>query len=102
MVRKMGTTTTRGAVGSHLPALREKTLLNPRRAPSRHRKYYSDQQLEDDLTEPGGSGIKRHRQRNGRGIRNSASGRSGISPGVGSVCDFPMKSYSTIDIITRI
>jgi hypothetical protein len=64
MVREIGTTTTRGAVGPHLPALREKTLFGPRSAPSRHRKHYLDQQLGYDLAEPADSGIKRRRQGN--------------------------------------
>jgi hypothetical protein len=33
MVRKMGTTTTRGAIGTHLPAGRGKTLFSARSAP---------------------------------------------------------------------
>ena len=33
MNREIGSTTTRGGVGSHLPALREKTLFSARSAP---------------------------------------------------------------------
>src|SRR5438132_14231313 len=102
MLREIAGTTTRGAVGPHLPALRDKTLFSARSAPSRHRKDVVDQQLGYDLAEPGGSGIKRRRQRIGRGIRHSGSGRSAISPGVGSACDLLMKIYSTIDIITLV
>src|SRR5438552_4298840 len=96
----------RGGVGRRLirspafPCRQGRNAFQRPKRPSRHRKYVANQKLGYDLSEPAGSGIKRRRQRIGRGIQHLACRRVSSPLWSYLACGLRMKFYSVIDIIT--